>query len=69
MPEKQPIRIKDLYPDFTDEQLAEAETKLWRFVRVMAEIYEERHAIKDLTAHHSSPKIPNERSTLTNQPS
>jgi len=69
MPDKQPIRIKDLYPGFTDKQLAEAETKLRRFVRVMAEIYEERNAIKDLTADHRSPKIPNERSTPTNQPS
>lgn len=62
MREKQPILIKDLYPDFTDEQLAEAETKLRRFVRVLAKIYEERNAAENLTAGQSSPTIPSERS-------
>jgi hypothetical protein len=62
MPEKQPIQIRDLYPDFTDEQLAEAESKLRRFVHLLAKIYEERNALQDLTARQSSPTIPSERS-------
>lgn len=64
MPEEAPIRIKDLYPDFTDRELAEAETKLRRFVRVLAKIYEEGNAFQDLTAPESSPTIPSERSKL-----
>jgi hypothetical protein len=63
MSDKPPIRIKDLYPDFTDEQLAEAETKLRRFARVLAKIYKERNgADEDLTAGCGSPTIPSERS-------
>lgn len=69
MPAEQPIQIKDLYPDFTDKQLADAETKLRRFVHVLAEIYEERNALQNLTARQSSPNIPSERSNPTNQPS
>jgi hypothetical protein len=68
MPGDQPINIKQLYPDFTDEQLAEAEANLRRFARVLAEIYQERAGKRDLTVADSLPIIQIERSNPTNQP-
>lgn len=48
MPEEQPIEIKQLYPHFTDEELAQAEANLRRFVHVMTEIYEERKCLRGI---------------------
>lgn len=42
MIEKQPISIKQLYPEFTEEQLAEAEANLRQFAAVLLKIYEDR---------------------------
>jgi hypothetical protein len=35
--------IRDLYPDFTDEQLAEAEDNLEQYLLLMLRIYERIH--------------------------
>ena len=68
-----PITIRELYPDFTNEQLAEAETTFRRYIAVMVRIYERvrveqgpaaasRLAHGDLTAPQESANVPVERS-------
>jgi hypothetical protein len=74
------ITIRELYPDFTEEQLDQAEATFRRYIAVMTRIYarvrEEqgpeaatRLALGNLTDSESSSTIPNERSNPhTNQP-
>ncbi len=68
-----PIPIRQLYPDFTDEQLEQAEATFRRYIAVLTHIYtrvrEEqgpeaatRLAHGDLTVPASSFTIPDERS-------
>lgn len=69
-----PVTIRDLYPDFTEEQLEQAESNLRRYIAVMVRIYERilceqgSEAAKrlaygeDLTLSPSSSTIPDERS-------
>jgi hypothetical protein len=40
MRDQDPITIKDLYPEFDDKQLAEAEANLERYVAIIWRIYE-----------------------------
>jgi hypothetical protein len=71
-----PITIRELYPDFTNEQLAEAETTFRRYIAVMVRIYERvraeqgpeaatRLAHDDLTTPQGSANVPVERSKPT----
>jgi hypothetical protein len=74
-----PITIRELYPDFTEEQLEQAEATFRRYIAVMTRIYtrvreEQGHeaatalALGNLTVSESSSTIPNERSNpLKNQ--
>lgn len=68
-----PITIRDVYPEFTEEQLQQAEATFRRYIAVMVRIYERvraeqgpeaatRLATGDLTLSASSSNIPNERS-------
>jgi hypothetical protein len=68
-----PISIRQLYPDLTDEQLETAEDNLRRYIAVMVRIYERfrteqgpeaarRLAYGDLTESDSSSIVLNERS-------
>lgn len=74
-----PITIHDLYPSFSDDQIAQAEATNRRYVAVMARIFERvrlergpdaagRLARGDLTAAGGSVTVPGERSnpSLTN---
>jgi hypothetical protein len=71
-----PITIREVYPDFTDEQLAEAETTFRRYIAVMVRIYERvraeqgpeaatRLAHGDLTIPRGLANVPLERSNPT----
>ena len=74
------ITIRELYPDFTEEQLEQAEATFRRYIAVMARIYRRvreeqgpeaatRLASGNLTVSESSSTIPNERSNPhKNQP-
>lgn len=66
MPEEKPISIKELYPDFNDDQLKEAEANLRHFARVLMEIHRDK---PDLTVSGTLHNIDAERSNPTNQPS
>jgi hypothetical protein len=70
---KDPITIRDLYPEFTEEQLEQAAATFRRYIAVLTRIYtrvrEEqgpeaatRLAYGDLTLPASSFAIPDERS-------
>ena len=65
--------LSEIYPDFTEEQLQQAEATFRRYIVVMVRIYERvraeqgpeaatRLAYGDLTLSSSSSTIPNERS-------
>lgn len=67
------ITLREVYPTFTDEQLAEAESTFRRYIAVMARIYERvraeqgpeaatRLANGDLTDLPGSASVPVERS-------
>lgn len=67
------ISLRDIYPAFSDEQLASAEATFRRYIAVMARIYERvraeqgpeaatRLAYGDLTAPEGSANVPGERS-------
>ena len=69
-----PITIGDVYPDFSDEQLAEAEATFHRYISVMVRIYERvraevgAEAVRllasgELTDERSCSTVPVERST------
>jgi hypothetical protein len=64
MQQEQPITLRDLYPDFSDQQLEEAEANLERYLGVMLRIAErlrsEGHdlASPDLTASRTEASIP-----------
>jgi hypothetical protein len=75
MKDQPSITIRDLYPNFTDEQLQQAETTFRRYIAVMARIYERVRAEQgieeatrlaygdgNLTVPASSSTIPDERS-------
>ena len=59
-----PITLKDLYPDFTESELEEADASLERFLAVMARLVErlriEGHDLTsgDLTALGTEASIP-----------
>jgi hypothetical protein len=63
-----PITIRDLYPDFTEEQLQEAEANLERYLRVIIRIAERLEAEGytpadlDLTARDAEGTLSVERS-------
>lgn len=68
-----PITIRDLFPHFTEEQLADAEAAFRRYIAVMVRIYERvrseqgpeaarRLCYGDLTDPASSSNVPGERS-------
>jgi hypothetical protein len=68
-----PITIRELYPDFTDEQLEQAEATFRRYIAVLTRIYtrvrEEqgpeaatRLSLGDLTVPESSSTMQKERS-------
>ena len=60
----QPITLRDLNPDFTPDQLEEAEANLERFLAVMARIVERLRtegfdlSAPDLTASETEASIP-----------
>ena len=76
MDREQQITMREVYPTFSDEQLADAETTFRRYVAVMVRIYERvraeqgpdaatRLANGDLTVSHGSANVPVERSNPT----
>jgi hypothetical protein len=76
MKQESDITIRDLYPAFTEDQLAEAEATFLRYVAVMVRIYERvraeqgpeaalRLANSDLTTPQGSANVPIERSNPT----
>jgi hypothetical protein len=74
MPKHQRITIRELYPDFTDKELKEAEANLKRYVQILWRIHERLKAegmplpslsgdsARDLTVPAGSSSIPTERS-------
>ncbi len=62
--DQQPVTLRDLYPQFTAEQLEEAEANLERYLAVMARLVErlrvEGHdlAASDLTSSDMEASIP-----------
>jgi len=64
----EPLTIKDLYPEFNDEQLAEAEANLQRFGQVLLDIFKERTNTKRVTALTDGQDLPNiqDRASTTN---
>jgi hypothetical protein len=76
MDQESNITLRDLYPAFTEEQLAEAEATFRRYIAVMVRIHERvraeqgpdaatRLANGDLTGLRGSANVPVERSNLT----
>jgi hypothetical protein len=76
MDRERKITIREVYPTFSDEQLAEAETTFRRYIAVMVRIYERvraeqgpeaatRLANGDLTTQPGSANVPVERSNPT----
>jgi len=70
------ITLHEVYPTFSEEQLAEAETTFRRYISVMVRIYERvraeqgpeaatRLANGDLTTPQGSANVPVERSNTT----
>jgi hypothetical protein len=71
MAEDQPITIRDLYPQMTEEELAVAEVNLKRYVAVIVRIYDRLRAEGkpwpkprnvDLTLYADESNISDERS-------
>jgi hypothetical protein len=73
MKDQHSITIRDAYPNFTDEQLEQAEATFRRYIAVIVRIYERvrteqgpeaatRLVFDDLTLSDSTSTIPNERS-------
>jgi hypothetical protein len=71
MKDQRPLTIRDLYPEFDDKQLEEAERNLRRYVQIVWRIYERLKAegkpwpglgTSDLTDRRTSATIPTERS-------
>ena len=70
MQQDQPITIRDLYPQMSDEELAMAEANLRRYVAVVVRIYDRLKAegkpwpgaSPDLTLSGDDFTIPDERS-------
>jgi len=72
--EDKQLTVRDLYPDFSDEQLAEAEATLRRFAAILLRVYErtqaegipwatwDRPGDEALTESPDGSTIPNERS-------
>ena len=64
MKQHQPITLRDLYPDYSDEQLEEAEANLERYLAVMMRIAERLRsegydlAAPDLTRSQTNASIP-----------
>jgi hypothetical protein len=74
MNQQLPLTIRDLYPDTSDEQLAEAERNLRRYVQIIWRIYERLKSegkswpglgTTNLTAGPGSSNIPTERSNVS----
>ena len=69
MDKSQPITIRELYPNMTDDELAVAEANLKRYVAAIVRIYDRLTAEGkswpsplDLTTYEKDPTIPGERS-------
>jgi hypothetical protein len=67
MPDDLPVTIRDLYPDFTDQELEQAEANLRRYLAVLVRMAErlaaEGRSINDLGDLTDSPT----RSTISNE--
>ena len=50
----EPPTIRDLYPDYTEEQLQEAEENLERYIELVLRIYERRESEKSKGADFES---------------
>jgi hypothetical protein len=68
---RQPLTIRDLYPDMDEERLLEAEHNLRRYVQIICRIHERLKAegkswpglgTRNLTIGRTSSIIPTERS-------
>jgi hypothetical protein len=73
MPDPDPITIRDLYPDFRDAELEEAEANLRRYLTVLIRMAERLHAegrslseLAELTVLPERSNVQDERSNPSN---